>query len=241
MRRRTAGVLAAVAALSVVGVPATADPAQDVSVVVPVNAGNIATTFSTVAGRSYSVTVRGLYSHNGTQLADCGHRNVGDVAVTPNYVPVTNLYVNGAGAPCTGQDVTVDHAYTWTMSGTGAPLRFRIEAPSGAAGALTVSVRGFAVTATCDYYVQGLPSSRNVLVTIVVTAEAVGPSDVAYTNVRCALTNAYGESVVAEQTMPGSRLALVYEGVMQASSFTRCLTAHALWALDLRTVTYSDC
>lgn len=237
--RRLAAFLLLVAALPVPG--ATADPRQDASFPVQVNGAEAATLFSTVAGETYQVTVRGAYSHDGTHLADCGHVNEGSPAGTPSYVPVTNLYVDGAAAPCSGFAVTVDHGYRWSVTGTGAPLRFRLAGPAGAAGALLVAVSGRTLTATCDFTVSGLPTSRNVLVSIQATATAEGASDTAVTSVRCAVRNAYDEEIVAEGLLPGSRAVFVAEGILRASTLVPCVSASATWASDLATVTYEDC
>jgi len=97
------------------------------------------------------------------------------------------------------------------------------------------------VDATCDFSVSGLQTSRNVLVSITATATATGSATAALTSVRCEIHNSYGESVAAETAVPGPRAAIVGEGILQASTLTRCLTAHATWVLPTDTATYSDC
>lgn len=237
--RRLAAFLLLVAALP--APDAAADPRQDAPFAVQANGAETATLFATVAGKPYSVTVRGVYAHDGTHVADCGHANEGDAAGSTRYVPVTNLYVDGSPASCSGMAVTLDHGYRWTVTGTGGPLRFRLVAPPGAAGALAVAVSGHALSATCDFTVSGLPSSLNVLVSIQATATADGASDTAVTSVRCAVRNSYGEEIVAEGLLPGPKAAFVAEGILRSSTLVRCLSASATWASDLDTVTYEDC
>jgi hypothetical protein len=220
---------------------AAADPAQDASIVVTANGGSVSTLFSTVPGVPYDVAVRGLYDHDGAHLADCGHRNTGEPGAAVDYVAVDNLFVNGSPAPCAGSPVAADHIYHWTITGTGSSVSFRLVAPAGAAGGLAVQVKSHTVTASCTFSVSGLPSSQNILVSITATATAEGGSDAAATTVRCAVRNSYGEEIVAGGPMPGAHAVFVGEGIVRASTLVPCITASAIWAIDVAMASYEDC
>ncbi len=216
--------------------PAAADPVDDAPVVVPVNGGEVATAFATRAGARYDVVVRGVYAHGGTALGDCGHRNPGSAGTT--FVAEANFFVDGGVAPCASMPAATEHVYRFTVTGTGGPVRFRLTGPAGSAGALQVSVARHVVTADCHFSVSGLPSSRNVLVTVQAEAVAEGASDVGMTGVRCEVSNAYGEKVVADFLAPGARAVVVAEGVLRASTLRTCVQASATWVTDLATAAY---
>lgn len=91
------------------------------------NGDPVSTRFATVPGRSYTVTVSGVYSYNGKLgLADCGHK---DDAGPAGWYPVANVWLDDRPAHCQAMNLDRAHTYSWSEPGTGAPFTFEI--PTG--------------------------------------------------------------------------------------------------------------
>lgn len=244
-----AAALAAGAALLVTPT-ASALPAASATVVIP-QGGSGQTSFATVAGEAYTVTATGLFGYDGLgdtdNLADCGHRTTTGPAGT--WTRTDFVRVNGSVAGCADQPYSPAHTYQWTVTGTGAPLRFT--AGDGLdidnAGALTFVVTGarariaHEVTGSCE--ITGAESSGvpdGVLVHAGATATEDEPA--VSTFVDCTVTAATGESATASLGAPGPAVeAGAVLVVDHWEHFEACYVAGATWSDGVTVVNPEVC
>ncbi len=120
-------VVAAAVATVVVSPPAGAGPVANTGVLLLEAAGKpVSTSFAPEPGRTYTISVSGVYTYDGTTglgLADCGHKDPEDQS---GWINVANVLLDGKVARCSVLPFTPTHSYTWAQPGTGAPFTFEI-------------------------------------------------------------------------------------------------------------------
>lgn len=225
-------------------VPTAAQAALAVSTVVLYPYADAqATSFATVPGDPYLVTVTGTF------VAQTGYFNFGTQDCGWWYDPTTGpverndlVTVDDHPTGCASQPYSETHTYRWTETGTGAPFRFAV---SGfMAGALTFTVTGprayvpHDVTSFCFPHAAATPLLDYVPVVVEAGATASEPGSAASTYVACDVTAASGESVQIRFGLPGPAVETAERMTVQPGDrLTVCSYAGASWddGVDIET------
>jgi hypothetical protein len=232
MRRFLAAAL--VAASAVTAPAAHAAPVAS-TVVVHSYSGEQATSFATVPGEPYLVTVTGTF------VAQTGYFNFGAQDCGWWYDPAAGpvqrndlVTLDDHATACGSLPYSETHTYQWTETGTGAPFRFAV---SGLlAGALTFTVTGARAdvphTVTSFCFPHGIATSLLDYVPIVVEAGATAsePGSAVSTYVVCDVTGASGESAHVSRGLPGPAVETAERMVVPPGDrLTVCSYAGASW------------
>ena len=188
---------------------ANAVPAASTLVLLP-DGSTATTSFSTVAGEPYVVTVSGVYTYNGGgHLADCGWWQPQATGV---WTQGGFLDIDGSQAPCSQQAYSAAHTYQFTVTGTGQPFGFRVWDAGYAdnVGAFSITVVGararigHTVTSYCFPHVFfSTPTLDYTPVLVEAGAQAIESVPAIATFVNCTVSSSSGESLDLRLGVPG--------------------------------------
>jgi hypothetical protein len=227
MRRSILAALAAVLVSTVAAPPAQAAPVVSV-IVVDSDETPRETSFATVPGEPYMITVTGAFLRYEDDFvpwfADCGWRFSG--------APSDAVTVDGHAAGCQSMPYSEQHTYQWTETGTGRPFRFEI-ARALFAGGLTFTVTGaraqHSVAAFCAPRVA-YPPLGYATVAVETGATASEPESAVSTYAVCDVTSASGASAHLELGLPGPAVETAAQlTVPRGDRLTVCSYGGALW------------
>jgi hypothetical protein len=233
-------------ALLLPGPAAHALPAAS-TLVLLVDGSTARTSFATVAGEPYLVTVSGQYTYDGGKdFADCGHWHP---EFATGWTSGGFFTVDGHPGGCADLPYSDTHTYQWTELGTGRPFEFSVWDAGYADnyGAFSVTVTG--ARADTAHEVAGFCSPLGVVtpvldyVPIVVqaNAEAVRDTPSSSTFVVCDVTSASGESAHLALGAPGPTVWTATRMVVpQHDPLTICWHSGGTWddGVDVTTATY---
>lgn len=245
MRRFITAVL--VVAATVV-TPTTALAAPAVSTVYVSDRGG-QTSFATVAGERYLITVSGAFEGSRADLhpltGDCGWWFLDIARQTAERHDLVT--VDGHPAACQNMPPSETHTYQWTEIGTGAPFSFDL----GwwvLAGGLTFTVTGARanvahdVTGYCHLRPFTSPLLDYIPLIIEAGAEATTSAPAMSTSISCDVTSGRGESVYIRQGLPGPFVKAVDRMTVPAGdSLYVCSSAWATWDDGVEKATTMAC
>lgn len=252
--RRVVSTVAVLAAWAAATPAAHAAPAAS-TVVVVAGAGVQETSFATVPGEPYLVTVTGVFEGfagaraagprvQERRLYDCGwwFDPVGGGASASSPVSIDDH------APaCTTMPYTETHTYQWTEIGTGAPFRFVIDHDL-LSGGLVFTVSGarasiaHAVTGFCLPHPAATPLLDYVPIVVEAGARAGEPASAVSTYVVCDVTGASGESAHLQRGLPGPAVETAERmTVPPGDRLTVCSYGGASWDDGVDVTTSTQC